>query len=942
MGVIYKYDVPFGTNDASAFYSQGNNLNGTNMTQASGGGVTLDTHQIWGQPFNGKQNVDGDLTITHGNIEMGCGDVHIGNVTDNEGGEGGNLNVDRHTHTRTLEVDEGLDVGGNANIEGDIYAIGNLSSEGHLLVDNGAEIYGDTFTDSITSFYGSIDAIKSESITTDYLTVLKSATFFEVIIEKLKSIGGSIILSPADGFVCSEVERFTKTIYAKRNMSSTTTLTSQISTSVYAVCYRLYWIAETTDAAGNAITLDNQWQIGDFMMCQSFGLHEGVSNNVATKYYWCIVVGVGYVEATDSEPRKNYIEITTLGQTYFFDYSKYAPNDGGTIAIPLRSSLTFSDPGCKINPSAGDNIVHLGNAFSSGNRGNAIYISCVTSRDYGLTPPFIATYKSIRTYNLSSYRHSWISPNGNVLRGQFFAGTDDKAIDEIMKEMEETAQQQIDNLNQGHADQQKIISSLIVSSNAIRQRVTDNESKISQLQIDINGIETKVENYQTQNSTQIKQNSDSITLFANELEKLKVTKDKIILNGNTIVNGTVNINQDGTGFSLNGSGGEKFTIGSNNIGTYDSFAQSAANTWICSWSNIDSANCVISPNNTTSSTVRVSQSLGKFVAGQKIDVTNLTMYIMGTYAVYSTFNEVHIAVRKGSPTGSAIYPVGVNATGQSYQYDGTGWGGNKGPFMSSNITAADEYFLVVEISLKRTDSNHNSLNIDVDVEINAFISASTAAFGKLTYNGFGFNFGGGRVMFVGNDKAVIKYGTRDGFMIDATNGFRRMIPDKYTLGTNEASGFPINSNNWVPINTHVVRRANYDNSTWTGNRTIFATNASIYDDLIIVNYIPASKYMIIKLPKPNVCIGKEYIIKCTCANNGLYIYGGGEALVTTSGSSSRYIMSPANETLYDQNLTGNIAAVGGSSVRYYGLYSIQRLSMRFISDGAHWLAFYCG
>ena len=44
-----------------------------------------------------------------------------------------------------------------------------------------------------------------------------------------------------------------------------------------------------------------------------------------------------------------------------------------------------------------------------------------------------------------------------------------------------------------------------------------------------------------------------------------------MLDGNTEVNGTVNVNKDGTGFKLNGSGGESFTIGSNDIGSYADF-----------------------------------------------------------------------------------------------------------------------------------------------------------------------------------------------------------------------------------------------------------------------------------------------------------------------------------------------------------------------------------
>ena len=45
------------------------------------------------------------------------------------------------------------------------------------------------------------------------------------------------------------------------------------------------------------------------------------------------------------------------------------------------------------------------------------------------------------------------------------------------------------------------------------------------------------------------------------------------------MNGTVNVNKDGTGFRINGSGGESFTIGSNDIGTYSNFENKTVQNW---------------------------------------------------------------------------------------------------------------------------------------------------------------------------------------------------------------------------------------------------------------------------------------------------------------------------------------------------------------------------
>lgn len=935
MGKIYKYDVPFGVRDgATVIYAQGNSLNGTGIIQGSGGGVTLDTHQIWGQPFNGKRDVDGDLTITHGNLEMGCGDAHVGSVTDNEAAEGGNLTVDKHTKTNTLEVTEGASIGGNVDVEGTMYVINNLTTDGHLLVDAGAEIYGETFTDSITSSYGVIDEIKSKLVTTDYLTVLKSATFFEVIIEKLKSIGGSIILSPADGFVVSDVEKSIKRISGKKQDVN---ILGRWSTVLFdATCYRLYWIAETSDDNGNTITLDNQWQKGDMMMCQSFNIKQGTTTDAATKYYWCVVTDVGTVEATDNTPRKNWIEIVDNGTYYYPENDREEPSDGSLQIQRLNPNCTFKEKGCVVNPAVGDNIVHLGNVYctlDNTNRGNAIYISCVTSRDYGLTPPFIATYKDIDSYDLATHRHSQISPKGNFLRGTFYAGNDDKPINEIMDDING----KIGTLEQGHEDQGKVISSLIVSSNAIKTRVEQIEAGYSELNQSFDGFKITVNNTLNNHSTQISQNSQQISFYADEIEKLKITKDKIILNGDTIVNGQVNVNKDGTGFLLSGSNGRTFTIGSNDIGSYDSFSSQTANSWIV---NMDRRNYVIG-SGVRSTNYQEKESLGVFKKGQQIQVKNIISYIQGVFT--GSFNII-VDIRNSSNT--SVYNVEItNSAKSGYEYDSSNnhWGGSKSPILSYNVNNDGEYFLCIRGTLTRAENDNASSTVDIDLEFMTYVSSSVNSFGKLTYNGFGFNFGGNNLMFVGDDKTVIKYSSNGGVMFDNTFGMRRLVPSQFyvnhnglTPATNNSAikiARPKNGGQWIGINDYVIRVVTPE---YNGSKTGYVDVATVLDEMIIIELPSNGKHVIIKLPAPSDAVGKSFIIKQKFSgNSNCWVSGNGAVLATSSGSGK--IIKWNDSSVYDSSVDC-MTQFDSTSKRYYGLCKIERHSYKFVSDGTNWIS----
>lgn len=142
---------------------------------------------------------------------------------------------------------------------------------GGLISDN---IQSQDFT---TGALGAGFCLKKDDNGDSYLEVdralfRKTATFIELLIQKLRHVGGQIILSPAS-MSCAKVEE-------------------------HDTFYRCYF--ETTDGDK---TIEQEFVTGDQARCQTFNIREGVSENVSNTYYWRLVVGVGdnYIDLSKTD-----------------------------------------------------------------------------------------------------------------------------------------------------------------------------------------------------------------------------------------------------------------------------------------------------------------------------------------------------------------------------------------------------------------------------------------------------------------------------------------------------------------------------------------------------------------------------------------------------------------------------------------------------------------
>lgn len=337
--------------------------------------TSLDTHNIWGQPFNGTEDVSGNLynvgSITaSGNIQTE-GDIIIRQLDEeNQVVNDGDLTISVKDRAATFSGKDKYTFDGA--IEGtDIKANGNLDVTGASTM-NGVTVNGDAAFNKNIEVKGqsklndvsSNNITNSDTIKTKNLEVIGSAHFFELIIDKIKAAGGAVLFTPANGFKVDIVESVTDG-------------------------YKLYWQAD--DGSGNQA--DNMWKVNDQALCMSFNqAKEGTNHNISNKYYWSLVTAVSDTNQPVSikEKKYHYIVISTVTKD-------------GTV-----------------NPEIGDTIAMLGyRGTDDKKRQSAIYISAYTSLDKGLTAPLLAQYQGINDFNLESHRKSYFDAVGAKFVGNF-------------------------------------------------------------------------------------------------------------------------------------------------------------------------------------------------------------------------------------------------------------------------------------------------------------------------------------------------------------------------------------------------------------------------------------------------------------------------------------------------------------------------------------------
>lgn len=358
--------------------SEGGNLTintGGYSSSSSNSSLTLTSHNIWGQPFDGTNDVTGDMqnvgSITAtGNIQTD-GDIIIKQLdTDGNEVDGGDLNISVEGDSASFSgkdkyIFNGDLEGKNVKADGDLNVTGttnvnDLKADGDATFNSNIEVKGDSNLNNVISN----NITNSDTIKTKNLEVTGTAHFFELIIDKIKSAGGAALFTPADGFDVDIVE--------------------SVSGG-----YKLYWMCQD----GNGRQRDNMWKVNDQALCMSFNRATvGTSHNVSNKYYWCLV--------TDVSDNLN----PTLIDGEYYHY------------IVISSNVCDGT----VNPEKGDSIVMCGYRGTDDKaRQSAIYISAYSSLDSDLIAPLFAQYRGINDFNLSSHRKSYFDANKAKFVGDF-------------------------------------------------------------------------------------------------------------------------------------------------------------------------------------------------------------------------------------------------------------------------------------------------------------------------------------------------------------------------------------------------------------------------------------------------------------------------------------------------------------------------------------------
>ena len=312
--------------------------------------------------------------------------------------------------TLSLGATNGTQINGTLTTTGDVIMT-TPTGENKKVVDMEdveVRLGSDNSFHELTGDVGS--SIISTNITTDYLTVLKSAHFFELIIDKIKASAGAVIFSAADGFKIDKVT----------------------SDNTY---YTLYWracqevaegtVGQTIAQTGQTLTEKvsvNMWQQWDQAICQTFNLSHGAGTyqDISNTYWWRVVADASddpiIQEIDDTKYYCHWIKVYKSGQ--YVDTGSTVPNAGDEVSqLGYRyNMLSDYQAGTAWREAHPDDIA----------RASAIMISAYKTIDAGVNgikPPSYAQYQDIIDFNISSHRRTYIDADGAHFVGTLQAGT---------------------------------------------------------------------------------------------------------------------------------------------------------------------------------------------------------------------------------------------------------------------------------------------------------------------------------------------------------------------------------------------------------------------------------------------------------------------------------------------------------------------------------------
>ena len=251
-------------------YSKKKNTSNTTGTgNSSGGGTTsnkngvgkLEQHLLWGQPFDGTEDIKGDM-------------VGVGNMSaDNVSAKG--------VETKKIKADSGK----VENIEGESLDYKSIKAENIVsttgTIDNITSTTANTDTitskvantekinagvgaiNNLTAGNANITSLTGDNAVIGNLTVTGAAHFFKLSIDEVQATQGQIIVTPANAKI-DKVE--------------------VLDNGDFKCLWR-------NEQEGKKI--EQTFAEQDFVVCQTMNVAEGTNYNAANKFYWRKVQSIG-------------------------------------------------------------------------------------------------------------------------------------------------------------------------------------------------------------------------------------------------------------------------------------------------------------------------------------------------------------------------------------------------------------------------------------------------------------------------------------------------------------------------------------------------------------------------------------------------------------------------------------------------------------------------
>ena len=762
----------------------------------------IEPHYLWGQLFDGTQDIDGDFTST--------GTVKTKKLIFVNG------------TGSTLQLDDFKSSSGNIislssttiNNSGNFFNGGDITNHGNI------NNLGKITTDKLEAVSGYIQTLLGVDWTVENLTVTKAAHFFKLIIDEIKATQGAIIVTPAN----AKIDKVTN------------------SGNNYTCFFR------TTDPTTHK-EIYNNFEVNDQVVCQTFNAATGTSYNVSNKFYWSLVYETGtttvdnvsyhYIKLhyADRDPKSNGVpapgdEIVLLGNrndasrqnaivisaynSQFLDAGLKAPSIvqySGINNYNLSSHrLNIISNGLNSFKGAftttdGKDVKESFDSISGTVTTHTTNIASLSATCTGLTSTVQSQATSITNLdtkigtvsgsvetannNIATISGNVSTNTTNISNLQQTASSLTSDISSVEEKVETvsgsvtTANGNIATISGNVSTNTSNISSLQQTASSLSSSISSTTTKVETVSGQVTTLDGTVKNVSGQvvtNTTDIstlKQTSSSLTSSIQSVKNdvlqsqsliqqtadnirlevmncgVDIDNKRIRLNGDTLIEGNLTVQGDGVGFTLAGSGGTTEII-SDSIGSWNSFSATSL---------VRQTKSSYSVTNPTTVGGKYQHTMSQWLYFGWVNNGNtVTFNSFDTSlqpSTYSSANNTFIFYIDGTQIGSASYT------------------GIRNSLVNRSFTATKSGNLQVKRTMTLTTTHSGQYNAFLYLTV----TYATNAYSKIAYDGMGFNLGNGHHIFC-NGSDGVRIGNPSWEQVYTLDGIETYFPQGRSFNDN--------------------------------------------------------------------------------------------------------------------------------------------------------------